>query len=178
MVVGSNQISIIQGCAPEEFASYLRHTDINDYNKYVPERSCWDGQLQNKTSELCLDTELLLFLMAMNGIFKGSEAAGDEIPTADDNGAGAPRDSRLFSTLCTRVKRGMRRTKRPASQQGAYVCGSPVLEPLCYSTVQSAVPWCSTANSDRTVVHNEIFAHHLGKPRSTTNVLRLIEATD
>lgn len=169
MVIGS-RISRIQSCTREEFASYLRHTDIDEYNKYVPERSCWDGQLRNKTSELCLDTELLLFLMALNGIDKTSE----EEATMED----ATREPRLFSTLCTRVKRGMRRTKRPVFRQNNYEVGSPVEAPPFYSAVQSAVPCCPTATSERTVVHNEVFANHLGKPRSTTNVLRLIEATD
>lgn len=172
MVAGSDQISKIQSCAREEFASYLSLTDIHEYNKNVPEPSCWDGQLRNKTSDLCLDTDLLVWLMAMNGIRKGSD---EELTTEEE--VSVPADSRLLSTLCKRVKRGMRR-KRPVSRQYCDQCSCAVDVPSSRSRMQPAASICSTATSEDTVVHNDIFKHRLVKSRSTTNILRLIEAAD
>lgn len=173
LIIGNDQISRIGSCAKEEVASFLRPCGVNAYANHLgerlPENTCWDGQLQTKTSEVCLDSEMLLHLMAMSGILKdkGSEAQEPKPQISKPSKLRKVFKAwRSLSSLRAKVKRTVLRSSR-------YVCESPALE--CeYPTEQSAISDCSTSASDSTVVHNEMVPCCVAKPNSTTNVLRLI----
>ncbi|QLL32972.1 hypothetical protein HG536_0D04940 [Torulaspora globosa] len=184
LAVGNNQISTIGSCTKEEIASFLRPSGINAYvNGYdmrPQECTCWDGQLQTKTSEFCLDTEMLLHLMAMSGISK-KRAAKDQEPqiSKQNKFKEAFKEWHSLSSLRAKVKQSVLRNAGNGQQNRSsrYVCMSPVIE-CQYPTEQSAISYCSTQTSEGTVVHDEIFACHVAKRNSTTNILRLIEVIE
>lgn len=185
LAVGHDQISRIGSCTKEEIASFLRPTGINAYiNGYgtrPQERTCWDGQLQTKTSEFCLDTEMLLHLMAMSGISKKRSTKDPELEpeiSKQNKLKETFKEWHSLSSLRAKVKQSVLRNAGNGRRTSRYVCVSPVIE-CQYPTEQSAISYCSTQTSDSTVLHNEIFAAcHVAKRNSTTNILRLIEVTE
>ncbi|QLQ79852.1 hypothetical protein HG537_0C05010 [Torulaspora globosa] len=175
LTIGNDQISIIESCTKEEIASFLRPSGINAYEVRQQERTCWDGQLQTKTSEFCLDTEMLLHLMAMTGISKKKVTKDQEPEMSKQNKfKDTFKEWHSFTSLRAKMKQSVLRNGR---QPTRYVCVSPVIE-CQYPTEQSAISYCSTQTSDNTVVHNELFACTVAKQNSTTNILRLIQVTE
>lgn len=203
VVVNRERMSQISCCTNEEFAQYLRQDDVDMLHR---ERSCWDAQLQNNSSDFCLDTDLLLFLMIMNGmpIVEATESAAvaeaEEKPTVSTRQAQRHgkkietlKEIQLFSSIYTKVKRNIRvkheKKARPSTgaSQVQEACRlelrSPILETTNrFSMEQAATVDYSTPVSGKTVVHYDIypcpFVENLSIPRSTTNILRLITATD
>lgn len=191
---GKDQISRIKSCAEEEIASFLRPRGIDayitDFDQCVQEQSCWQGQLKTKTSEFCLDSEMLLHLMAMSGITKTTETTVDAIEQVNESETLKQnklkktfKEWNSLSTIRAKVKHSVLRGSRNGSvsespiHHSGCVCVSPALE-YQHPLVQSALSYCSTPGSGGTVIHNEMFRSCAAKPSSTTNVLRLIEVIE